>query len=79
MFFIYVELLARIQALLRRSQNYQSLVLKADDLELDTNTRRVYRNGKEIQLSGREYSLLEFFLRNKNRIVTETQIIGVWR
>ncbi|MCF7814626.1 MAG: response regulator transcription factor [Candidatus Cloacimonetes bacterium] len=77
--FSFDELLARIQALLRRSQEYHTQVLSAVDLELDISSRRVFRAGKEIFLSGREYGLLEFLLRNKNKIVTETQIIEhVW-
>lgn len=77
--FSFDELLARIKALLRRSQKYQTQILSADDLELDISSRRVFRSGKEIILSGREYSLLEFLMRNKNKIVTETQIIEhVW-
>ena len=77
--FSFDELLARIQALLRRSQEYHTQVLSAADLELDISSRRVFRAGKEIFLSGREYGLLEFLMRNKNKIVTETQIIAhVW-
>jgi len=77
--FSFDELLARIQALLRRSQEYQSQILTAADLELDVGSRRVSRSGKEIILSGREYGLLEFLMRNKNKVVTETQIIEhVW-
>ncbi len=77
--FSFDELLARIQALLRRSQEYQSQILIAADLELDVGSRRVSRSGKEIILSGREYGLLEFLMRNKNKVVTETQIIEhVW-
>ena len=56
--FSFDELLARIQALLRRSQEYHTQVLSAADLELDISSRRVFRAGKEIFLSGREYGLL---------------------
>ncbi len=77
--FAFAELLARIQALLRRNQEYKSQILKAADLELDVNSRRVFRAGKEIILSGREYGLLEYLMRNKNKILTETRIIEpVW-
>ena len=77
--FAFAELLARIQALLRRNQEFKSQILKAADLELDVNSRRVFRAGEEIILSGREYGLLEYLLRNKNKILTETKIIEhVW-
>lgn len=77
--FSFTELMARIQALLRRANKYASKALVADDLTLDVTTRRVHRAGKEIELTGREFSLLEYLLRNKNRIVTENMIIEhVW-
>jgi len=77
--FSFTELLARIQALLRRANKYASQNLVADDLTLDITARRVHRAGKEIELTGREFSLLEYLLRNKNRIVTENMIIEhVW-
>jgi len=77
--FSFVELMARINALLRRANSYASQNLVADDLVMDINTRRVYRNDIEIELTGREFGLLEYLLRNKNKIVTENTIIAhVW-
>lgn len=77
--FSFAELLARIQALLRRANNYASQNLEADNLTMDIAARRVFRGEKEIELTGREFSLLEYLLRNKNRIVTESMIIShVW-
>jgi len=77
--FSFAELLARIQALLRRANNYASQNLVADNLTMDIAARRVFRGEKEIELTGREFSLLEYLLRNKNRIVTESMIIShVW-
>jgi DNA-binding response OmpR family regulator len=77
--FAFEELLARIQALLRRSQNSKSRSLKVGELELDLVSRQVTRNGKKIILTGKEYALLEYLLRNKGRILTQTQIIEhVW-
>ena len=53
--------------------------LKAADLELDPASRRAWRAGREITLTNKEYALLEFFLRNKNRVLTRTAIIQhVW-
>lgn len=77
--FSFEELLARIRALLRRSQDYKTKVLKVADLELDPVSRRVSRAGKPVALTGREYALLEFLMRNKGRILTESRIIEhVW-
>ena len=77
--FSFEELLARIQALLRRSQDYKTKVLKVGDLELDPLHRKVTRAGKKIMLSGKEYALLEYLMRNKGRIMTEWMILEhVW-
>jgi DNA-binding response OmpR family regulator len=77
--FAYAELLARVRALLRRGTAHQLVRLKAADLELDPAARRVWRAGKEIPLTNKEYALLEFLLRNKNRVLTRTAIIDhVW-
>jgi two-component system copper resistance phosphate regulon response regulator CusR len=77
--FSFDELLARIRALLRRSHQYQTPKLLIDDLELDPAARRVVRNKKEISLTGKEYALLEYLMRNKGSIVSETRIIDhVW-
>ncbi len=63
------ELMARARALLRRSGGQVDSVLKAGDLQLDTRSRVVSRAGKEIELTAREFSILEFLLYNKNRSV----------
>ncbi len=77
--FSFEELLARIHALLRRSQDYKTPSLKAGDLELNPVRRTVVRAGKMIDLSGKEYALLEYLLRNKGRIVTSSMILEhVW-
>jgi DNA-binding response OmpR family regulator len=77
--FSFEELLARIRALLRRSQDYRTRTLKVADLELDPISRRVTRNGVTIPLTGKEYALLEYLLRNRGRIVTHSMIIDhVW-
>jgi DNA-binding response OmpR family regulator len=77
--FAFEELLARIRALLRRPQDHVGNVLSIDDLTLDTHTFEVKRAGRKIQLSQREFALLEYLLRNQNRILSKTNIIGhVW-
>lgn len=77
--FAFEELLARVRALSRRPRNAQETILKFDDLELNTNTYEVVRQQKKIKLSKKEYSLLEYLLRNANKIVTKDQITQhVW-
>lgn len=76
--FSFQELLARLQTLLRRSnESFDKLVV--DDLELDRTTRSVTRAGKPINLTQREYALLEYLMRNAGRTVTRTMVIEhVW-
>ncbi len=77
--FAFEELLARIQALLRRTQQYKTQNLKVGDLEMDPVSRKVTREDKIISLTGKEYALLEYLLRNKGRVVTQTMIIDhIW-
>ena len=77
--FAFDELLARIRALLRRNQDYKAKELKAGDLEMDPLRRRVTRAGKKIDLTGKEYALLEYLLRNRGRTVTPSMILNhVW-
>ncbi len=77
--FAFEELLARIRSLSRRPQKTNGFVLSVGDLYLDTLNFVVKRGDKEIQLSSKEYSLLEFFLRHLNQVVTKDQIIQyVW-
>jgi DNA-binding response OmpR family regulator len=77
--FVFAELLARVRALLRRGGPQQLLYLKAADLVLDPSSHHVWRAGQEIELTNKEYVLLEFLLRNKNRVLTRTAIIEhVW-
>jgi two-component system OmpR family response regulator len=74
------ELLARIDALSRRREAAEaSSKLKFADLELDRMTRRVTRNGKKIELTAREFQLLEFMMRHSGQVVTRTMLLeGVW-
>lgn len=77
--FAFAELLARIRALLRRGSSQQIAHLQAADLRLDPASHRVWRAEQEISLTNKEYALLEFLLRNKNRVLTRTAIIEhVW-
>ena len=78
--FSFQELHARIEALLRRPQeSEESPSLTCRDLEMDLLTRKVTRNGREITLTPREFQILEFFLRRKNRVVSRTMLLeGVW-
>lgn len=77
--FSFVELRSRIQALLRRSHNQNSTVLTVADLELDPVKHTVVRSDKNISLTPKEFSVLEFLMRHKNEVVTRTMIIEhVW-
>lgn len=77
--FAFEELLARIKALLRRTQDYKTKTLNVGDLELDPVSRKVTREGKPISLTGKEYALLEYLMRNKSRTITQSMIIDhVW-
>ena len=73
------ELLARIRALARRVSEEKTSVLKINEVELDRAARKAFRNGKDLQLSGKEFALLEFLLVNRKRIVTRSEIAEhVW-
>lgn len=77
--FALEELLARVRALLRRPAEQQGIILKAHDLTLDTVSSKVTRAGKEITLTGKEYGLLEYLLRNQGRPLSKEAIIAnVW-
>lgn len=73
------ELLARIRALLRRSGSQVNVVLQAGELCLDTVTREVTKGGLPVELTAREFSILEFLLYNKNRAVSRFSLAEhVW-
>jgi len=79
--FAFSELLARIQALIRRN-NFsfsEPTILTIADLSLDIVKRKVFRGGNEIELQFREFSLLEYLMRNTGRVVSKTMIMEhVW-
>jgi two-component system phosphate regulon response regulator PhoB len=74
------ELVARIQALLRRSSpQLVTNVLKAGDLELDRQSHRVRRSGRDLHLGPTEYRLLEYLMRHPGRVYSREQLLdGVW-
>jgi heavy metal response regulator len=72
--FAFAELLARVRSLLRRGSKEKSTVLSIADLELDTVSHKAKRGGKAFDLTAKEYALLEYFLRNKNRVLSRTII-----
>lgn len=73
------ELLARVRALLRRPQTSVETVLKVAGLSLGLNTHEVLRNDQKIELTNKEFSLLEYLVRNAGRPVSKEQIIAhVW-
>lgn len=77
--FAFEELLARIRALKRRPADSIGVILKIGNLELDTNSFEVKRDGQKIQLSSKEFALLEYLMRHPNKILTKDQIINhVW-
>jgi two-component system, OmpR family, response regulator len=78
--FALAELLARIEALLRRrASRSEATRLKVEDLELDLIGRRVTRGGREVELTARELKLLEFLMRRAGQVVTRTMLLeGVW-
>lgn len=77
--FSFDELVVRIRTLLRRTPQMISDVLTLDELELDTQAQKVQVGKKIIVLTGREYGLLEYLLRNKGRVVTREDLLShVW-
>ena len=77
--FDFEELLARLRALLRRTQGQSEEVLTYADLRLHTGTRDAYRNSRRIELTTREYELLLLFIRNPRHVLTREQILDrVW-
>ncbi len=77
--FAFDELLARVRALIRRPKNIQGNILEVEDLKLDTIKFTVTREGKNIALSQKEFSLLEYLMRHPNQVIAKDQIINhVW-
>lgn len=77
--FSFEELLARVRALLRRPQQTLNEVLQVGDLTLDTSSYEVKRAGQVISLSSKEFALLEYLMRNKNKVLSKNNIMThVW-
>lgn len=72
--FAVAELLARVRSLLRRGSTEKSTLLRVLDLELDTITHKARRAGHAIELTTKEYALLEYLLRNKDRVLSRSII-----
>lgn len=72
--FAFAELLARVRSLLRRGAKDKSTILTIADLKLDTVSHKARRGDRSIDLTAKEYALLEFFLRNKERILSRSII-----
>jgi heavy metal response regulator len=74
--FAFAELLARLRALLRRGSATTSSQLQVGDLVLDTRTRRATRADRTVDLTAREYALLEYLMRNAGQVLSRTQIMN---
>ena len=78
--FAFAELLARIRALLRRGKAEPVLRLTCDELEIDMVTRAVTRSGQTLDLTAREFDLLEYLLRNQGRVVSREMLAHeIWK
>ena len=73
--FAFEELIARIRALIRRNEDKKPTLLTIDDLTLDLISHTVKRNGNEIVLTPKEYSILEYLMHNKNKIISRTKLV----
>jgi DNA-binding response OmpR family regulator len=77
--FAFVELIARVRALLRRPQDVASATLTYEDLKLDLEAFSVFRGDQKIKLTSKEFALLEYFMRNPDRVLTKDAITQhVW-
>ena len=73
--FAFAELLARLRALVRRGEPRRPAVLEVSDLRLDPATRRVWRGETEVSLTGKEFALLETFMRRPNEVLSRLQLL----
>ena len=72
--FEFEELIARVRALLRRTENEKSLILKIRHLSLDTQSHKLKIGNNVIELTPKEYSILEYLMRNKNKVISRTKL-----
>ncbi|MBI5237407.1 MAG: response regulator transcription factor [Deltaproteobacteria bacterium] len=73
--FVFSELMARLRSLMRRKGMVKEAVIRIADLEINTASREVKRGGNTVQLSAREYALLEYLAYNRDKVVTRTDIV----
>jgi two-component system OmpR family response regulator len=73
--FSFAELLARLRALIRRGQSERPVILEVGDLRLDPASRQVWRGEAEIELTAKEFVLLETFMRNPGHVLSRTQLL----
>jgi two-component system OmpR family response regulator len=73
--FSFVELLARLRALVRRGQSERPTIVEVGDLRLDPASRQVWRGEAEIELSAREFTLLEVFMRRPGHVLNRSQLL----
>ncbi len=72
--FAFSELVARVRALLRRESGVKSTIVSTGDLSIDTTTRLVSWKGKQVDLTSKEYTILHYFMRQPNVVITRTMI-----
>lgn len=78
--FAFPELLARVRALIRRGRTEESSKLRLADLEMDATARKARRNGKDLELTAREFEVLEYLLRHKKQVVSREMLAReVWK
>ncbi|HZS48166.1 MAG TPA: response regulator transcription factor [Blastocatellia bacterium] len=77
--FVFAELLSRVKALIRRSSISQSNTLRVGDLEMDQISQQVRRSGRRIDLTAKEYALLQYMMANAGRVISRTMMVEhVW-
>jgi DNA-binding response OmpR family regulator len=77
--FVFEELLARVRALTRRSRQPASAQIQTDDLRIDLLSRHAWRKDEKIELSSREFALLEYFMRHNGQVLSRQQILSaIW-
>ena len=77
--FVFEELLARVRALTRRSGQAASALIQTDGLTIDLLSRHAYREDERIELSSREFALLEYFMRHNGQVLSRQQILSaIW-
>lgn len=77
--FHFQELLLRINALVKRNSSHKSEVLEAGNLSFESRLKKAFINGEEVKLNAKEFGILEYLLRNKDRVVSQEELLEhVW-